>query len=113
MNYTAKLIIGVNYVQASHYRRSSLLGTFTLEVVMSRSYRKPVFSDKKDRYWKKQANRTVRRTKDIANGRAYRKVICSYSICEFRYWILNPTDFWKKSITNRCKSFSTKSWIVF
>ena len=68
---------------------------------MSRSYRKPVFSDKKDRYWKKQANRTVRRTKDIANGRAYRKVICSYSICEFRYWILNPTDFWKKSITRK------------
>jgi hypothetical protein len=57
--------------------------------MMSRSYKKtPVHTDKwlGRRFTKRQASKAVRRYKDtIANGKAYRKIYCSWNICDF--WI--------------------------
>ena len=53
---------------------------------MSRSYKKsPVMADRNP-YCKKQANKRVRKyLKDIANGKAYRKLYCSWNISDYRF----------------------------
>jgi len=58
---------------------------------MSRSYRKHVEISKDPggpyrKFAKKMAKRKVRRTKDIPDGKAYRKVYCSWEICDYRGW---------------------------
>lgn len=56
---------------------------------MSRSYRKPYWVDGYGSVSKKLAKRraahTVRRTEDIANGSAYRKVYNPWDICDFKF----------------------------
>jgi len=57
---------------------------------MSRSYRKtPILSDQQGgglgvRKAKRLANKAVRQTPDVASGRSYRKVSCSWSICDYK-----------------------------
>ena len=58
---------------------------------MSRSYRKTPEIHKDSpgswrKYAKTQANQKVRRTKNIPNGRAYKKVYCSWEICDWKSW---------------------------
>lgn len=54
---------------------------------MSRSYKKhPIVKDPAGKYMKRFANKKVRRTKDIPNGKAYRKVFETWDISDFR-WI--------------------------
>lgn len=52
---------------------------------MSRSYKKHPYegcgSDKK--HGKKHANRKVRRTEDVPNGKAYKKLYNSYNIVDY------------------------------
>ncbi len=51
---------------------------------MSRSYKKhPGFVDRNP-FMKRQANKKVRRTSGITNGKSYRKVSDPYSICDHK-----------------------------
>jgi len=52
---------------------------------MSRSYRKPYKIDSSP-YEKRQANRRIRKTDDIANGNHYRKLTDPYDICDYRWY---------------------------
>lgn len=59
---------------------------------MSRSYRKtPIVSDQQSggprvRMEKRLANRAVRTSKEVPNGKAYRKYSCSWSICDYKFF---------------------------
>ena len=54
---------------------------------MSRSYKKhPRVKDPANKFMKKYANKKVRRTPDIPNGKAYKKVFESYDISDW-CWI--------------------------
>ena len=58
---------------------------------MSRSYKKaPVYTDysrKTTKYWKRQANHKVRRSKDVLNNKSYRKAYNSWRIHDYMtYW---------------------------
>ena len=85
---------------------------------MSRSY-------KKNLYWKdtcvhnsskRMANKMVRRKKDIPSGGSYKKVYCSYNICDFRIRvtdeiILDHIDFTKENYKegyNRVKKYFSR-----
>lgn len=58
---------------------------------MSRSYKKfPAIKERNPRTpgrksGKQMANKTVRRTKDIANGGGFKKAFCSYIISDYRF----------------------------
>lgn len=56
---------------------------------MSRSYRAPYWVDgygsKHKKIAKRSANKTVRNSKEIADGKMYRKVSCSWNICDFKF----------------------------
>lgn len=56
---------------------------------MSRSFRKAWVVDGYGSSWKKyaknQANRKVRKAKDLPNGSSYKKVFESWDICDYKY----------------------------
>lgn len=56
---------------------------------MSRSYKHcPSYKDKETSRWgKKQANRKVRRTKNVPQGGGYKKLTNRWDIREFRYHV--------------------------
>lgn len=56
---------------------------------MSRSYKKPYLSDQYTP-GKKSANRAVRRTKDVADGKSYKKVYCTWNIRDWSFYC--PTN---------------------
>jgi len=63
---------------------------------MSRSFRKPFYVDgykrgsKRRKFFKRYANRRVRRTKgEIAEGKAYSRIFDSWSIVDFK-WLYDP-----------------------
>ena len=63
---------------------------------MSRSYREPWFKDTNGspykRFAKQQANRKVRHTKEVPNGKVYRKLYDSWNIVDHRSeWNPHPT----------------------
>ena len=59
---------------------------------MSRSYKKhPFCKDKNKKGAKRTANKKVRRTKDIPNGKAYKKVFESWNISDYK-WIWTRED---------------------
>lgn len=70
---------------------------------MSRSYRRPWVTEQQKRsvrLSKREANHKVRRTPDIANGGAYRKVYNPWNICDWKYrWIWKDDNeyrpYWK------------------
>jgi hypothetical protein len=51
---------------------------------MSRSYRVRKFGDKNNSFFKKLSNKRVRHTKGIPNGKAYKKLLNSYDICDWK-----------------------------
>ena len=59
---------------------------------MSRSNRKPIFTDGykgsgRKQFFKRQANRVIRNTAtEIADGKAYRKFFDSWSICDYKWF---------------------------
>lgn len=62
---------------------------------MSRSYRKPWFVDgygsKRKKWQKRYANKRVRKTLDVPNGKAYRKITNPWDIVDYRFsWNPNP-----------------------
>ena len=63
---------------------------------MSRSYKKhPRVKDPAGKYMKRFANKRVRHTKDIPNGKAYKKVFESWEISDWN-WIWTKEDAIKK-----------------
>jgi hypothetical protein len=52
---------------------------------MSRSYRKPYFTETRKRWAKRKASKAVRRRKDLSDGASYKKVYESWNITDFRY----------------------------
>lgn len=52
---------------------------------------------------KRYANRVVGNTKDVPDGKAYKKCFCSYDICDYRYYVevkrkndrYYEPEFWK------------------
>jgi len=63
---------------------------------MSRSYRKPYWNPIAPGNPKRQANKTVRQTRDIADGKAYRKVFCSWSIHDFGFYHPQYPELYRK-----------------
>lgn len=51
---------------------------------MSRSYRKPWYKDRNP-FMKRYANSVIRKTKNVPDGGAYRKMTDQYSICDYRF----------------------------
>lgn len=73
---------------------------------MSRSYKKhPRVKDKNSKGMKRYANKKVRRTKDIPNGKAYRKVFESWNISDYQ-WIWT-----REEAIVMYEQASTNSWI--
>lgn len=67
---------------------------------MSRSYRKPWITDgykgsKIRQYFKSQANKKTRRSKDIPDGKNYKKFYDSWKICDYK-WYVDKNDSWFK-----------------
>lgn len=65
---------------------------------MSRSYREPYFTSTGSKYRtfaKRYANRIVRKTDDVPDGKAYRKLYCSWNISDFNVrWNPKPRIWW-------------------
>lgn len=55
---------------------------------MSNSFKQsPVFKDSGTQWMKRQASKAVRRyAGETANGRFYRKLFCSWNICDYRFY---------------------------
>jgi hypothetical protein len=59
---------------------------------MSRSINKLcIFKLKNDKYYKRLANKRARHT-DIQDGKSYKKLLCSYDICDYKK-IINRKDY--------------------
>lgn len=70
---------------------------------MSRSYRKnPIihYAPESGAWGKRQANKKVRRTRDIPDGKVYKKCYCSWNIhdCRSRYTINEYFERWSRFI---------------
>lgn len=56
---------------------------------MSRSYRKPWIVDgygtKRKKYYKKLANRRIRRSKNVPDHNSYKKFTDQWDICDYKY----------------------------
>lgn len=85
---------------------------------MSRSYKRaPVCKDQATRFAKRLASKAVRRYKDaLPNGKHYRKVFCSWNICDFRFYepLQKAIRDWEKSpyvwATKKTKKDLINSW---
>jgi len=67
---------------------------------MSRSYRHTtIIKDKNNKSMKKYANKKVRHTDDIPNGKAYKKCFESYDISDYRWiWTKEQAiDEWRQA----------------
>lgn len=53
---------------------------------MSRSYKYPVFKDHSNREDKRQANKVVRRSLVVVNGKFFRKLFDPWNICDWRWY---------------------------
>jgi hypothetical protein len=67
---------------------------------MSRSYRKPWIVDgykgsRRKQFYKRYANKRVRNTEDVPNGKTYRRVLNPWDITDYRY-MANYNDDWYK-----------------
>lgn len=68
---------------------------------MSRSYKKtPRAGDKKDKFYKRYANRKLRRQKlDIdLQHKSYKKDFCSYDICDYETVGTSFEEFWRERV---------------
>ena len=65
---------------------------------MARSYKKQLGYCDRNPWNKNQANRRVRRKLDIQDGGAYRKLFCSYNICDYRFLYFGPEHHIKAEI---------------
>jgi hypothetical protein len=66
---------------------------------MSRSYRKPWVTDgykgsKRRQYYKRLANKVVRRAIGVPDGKAYRKFYDTWDICDFKFYADIKDEYW-------------------
>jgi hypothetical protein len=76
---------------------------------MSRSYQKTAgWTDKwrTKNFIKRYANKKVRKTKDIPNGKAFKKLYESYDICDYKFLFYS-----KKEVLENCKRIYTEKRI--
>ena len=59
---------------------------------MSRSKRKPFWKDRtrNNHWWKRKANKIVRRSKELYNNMFYKRLVCSYDWCDYIFY--SPED---------------------
>lgn len=71
---------------------------------MSRSYKRtPRSGDRKDKFYKKYANRRLRRLpieEPNLNHKTYKKVSCSYNICDYESVGTSFEDYWQGLLNN-------------
>ena len=70
---------------------------------MSRSYKKtPRCGDKKDKYFKKYANKRLRRKKltHEFKHKSYKKDLCSYNICDYEQIGTTFTEYYSICVSN-------------
>ena len=71
---------------------------------MSRSYKKtPHCGLKKDKFYKKYSNHKVRRIPVDAQSpknKTYKKVICSWNICDYEEVGLSFEEYWEEILNN-------------
>ena len=68
---------------------------------MSRSYKHtPRSGDKKDKFFKRYANRKVRRLPidELPKGNTYKKVFCQYDICDYETVGISFEKYWESLI---------------
>ena len=67
---------------------------------MSRSYKKtPRCGDTKDKFFKKYANRKVRRNNaNHYNHNSYKKLSCSWDICDYETVGRTFEEYWKQTL---------------
>ena len=79
---------------------------------MARSRKKVcVWKNHNSKHMKRFANKTVRHTKDIPNGMAYKKLFCSWDICDYKSLCFDPItiqEFADKYYNGRTYSFYMK-----
>ena len=68
---------------------------------MSRSYRKPWVTDgyrgsKRKQFMKRYANKVVRHSVDVPNGKKHRRFLDPWEICDFRHQAHMNDTFYKK-----------------
>ena len=59
-------------------------------VKLSRSYRRPFVTQTMyggAKWEKRQANKKVRRTKNVGNGKNYKRIYDSWNICDYRFYM--------------------------
>ena len=61
---------------------------------MSRSFKKHFILKDTSQYGKHQANKKVRRAKDVPSGKAYKKVFNPYDVTEWIQYHLRGTKIW-------------------
>lgn len=66
---------------------------------MSRSYREPWYTDgykgsSRKQWLKRYANKVVRHSVDVPNGKAYRKYYDPWNICDYRFPMMTPHVSW-------------------
>jgi hypothetical protein len=72
---------------------------------MSRSYRKPYVREEKKKWAKRQANKRVRRCKNLQDGCRYKKIYNSWNICDYGWYWDKPINDngelkrWKKFLS--------------
>lgn len=69
---------------------------------MSRSFRKPWVTDgykgsNRRQFFKRRSNKVIRKTENIPDGKAFKRVINSWDICDYR-WYESPTSMSRWSL---------------
>lgn len=68
---------------------------------MSRSYREPWYTDgykgsKTKQFNKRQANKVIRRSIDVPDGKAYRRYYDPWNLCDYKFlYDPRPRIYWK------------------
>lgn len=66
---------------------------------MSRSYRKPFWTQGYGGAWrnfaKRQSSKRVRRTKSVSNGNYYKRISNSWDICDYKFYDAKSEQSWK------------------
>jgi len=70
---------------------------------MSRSFKHTIGFCDRNTFAKKEANARVRRTTELPNGNAYKKVFCSYNIHDFKCLFYTRKDWenWAKTFNQK------------
>jgi len=69
---------------------------------MSRSKKKiSIYTDGRagtPKYFKRVANKVVRKSKEVPNGKAYKKLYCSWNIHDWKWMVFPEDDRYKEGL---------------